>query len=87
MLKKRGQTLEMEFWLLTEKGRGQVREAEREAINDEAKIIVLLDRIGSATIEEIARKTGLTEYNVKIYLKRLSEKTLVRKKTTKFTAF
>ena len=77
----------MEFWLLTEKGRGYVREAEREAMKDEAKIIVLINKVGSATVEEIARKTGLAEYTVKIYLKQLSEKNWVWKKITKFTAF
>ncbi len=77
----------METWTLTEIGRRHIREAEMNKTDPEEKIIASLSISGLATVEEIARKTGLDIATVQFNLKRLDEKSWVWKKITKFTQF
>jgi len=77
----------MDFWMRTEKGKRQVFEIERKHLNDEGKLIKFLNRMGSATVETMVSTTGIPAVTINAILKRLSEKSWVWKKPTKFTRF
>jgi predicted transcriptional regulator len=77
----------VDFWMLTEKGKRFVSPMERNRVENEAKILEFLNRVGSATEEVIAYGTNLDELTVKATLKKLTEKSWVWKKATRLAKF
>ena len=77
----------MDFWMLTEKGKRAIFEIERKHLDDEGKIIKYLHRSGSASVETIVISTGIHEHAVLAILKRLNERSMVWRKSTRFTRF
>ena len=77
----------MDFWMLTEKGKRFVVLTEKKHIENEARILEFLNRVGSATEEVIASRTGLDELAVRTTLKRMNEKSWVWKKATRLAKF
>ena len=77
----------MDFWMLTEKGKRFIFPMERNRIENEAKILEFLNRVGSATTDVIAHGTNLDELTVKATLKKMTEKSWVWKKATKLVRF
>jgi DNA-binding MarR family transcriptional regulator len=77
----------VDFWMLTEKGKRFVVATERKHVENEARILEFLNRVGSATMEVIVQGTGLDELTVRTTLKRLNEKSWVWKKATRLAKF
>ncbi len=59
----------MDYYVLNQSGRRVIQMLEKSGKNDEAKILDMLDRAGSATPEQIAYSLQLDMYNVTNILK------------------
>jgi DNA-binding MarR family transcriptional regulator len=77
----------MEYYVLNQSGRKAIRILEKEGQDDEARILDLLDRAGSATVEQMMYTLHMPETMVTSILKSFLAKRWIWKNTTKTSRF
>ena len=73
--------------MLNQSGRKSIRILEKEGKDDEARILDLLDRAGSATLEQLMYTLNLPEDTIMNILKTFLAKRWIWKNTTKSSQF
>jgi hypothetical protein len=73
----------MEYYVLNQSGRKAIHILEKEGKDDEARILDLLDRAGSATIDQMIYTLHMPETMIISILKTFLAKKWVWKNTTK----
>ena len=77
----------MEYYVLNQSGRKAIRALEKDGKNDESRILDLLDRAGSATLEQLTYTLNMPEHMITDILKTFLSKRWVWKNTTKTSEF
>lgn len=77
----------MDYYVLNQSGRKAIKVLEKSGKDDEAKILDMLDRAGSATPEQIIYALRMEEDRVVNILKAFLAKRWVWKNTTKTASF
>jgi hypothetical protein len=77
----------MEYYVLNQSGRKAIQMLEKSGKNDEAKILDMLDRAGSATTDQIVYSLHMEEHHVTDILKTFLAKRWVWKNTTRTASF
>lgn len=73
--------------MLNQSGRKSIRILEKEGKDDEARILDLLDRAGSATLEQLKYTLNMPEDTIMNILKTFLAKRWIWKNTTKSSQF
>jgi hypothetical protein len=77
----------MEYYVLNQSGRKAIRTLEKEGKNDEARVLDLLDRAGSATSEQLMHTLNMPEHMLMNLLKTFLSNRWIWKNTTKTSEF
>jgi hypothetical protein len=77
----------MEYYVLNQSGRKAIHTLEKEGKNDEARILDLLDRAGSATLEQLTYSLNMPEHMIVNILKTFLSRRWIWKNTTKTSEF
>jgi hypothetical protein len=77
----------MDYYVLNQSGRKAIQTLEKAGRNEEAKILELLDRAGSATQEQLVYSLGMESYRVDAILKSFLSSRWIWKNTTRATSF
>jgi hypothetical protein len=77
----------MEYYVLNQSGRKAIRTLEKEGKNDEARVLDLLDRAGSATLEQLIYSLNMPEHMIMNILKTFLSRRWIWKNTTKTSEF
>ena len=77
----------MEYYVLNQSGRKAIPMLEKEGKNDEARILELLDRAGSATLEQLVYTLNMPEHMIMNTLKTFLSRRWIWKNTTKTSEF
>jgi hypothetical protein len=77
----------MEYYVLNQSGRKSIQVLQKSGKDDEAKILDMLDRAGSATTDQIVYSLHMEEDRVTNILKTFLAKRWVWKNTTRTTSF
>lgn len=77
----------MEYYVLNQSGRKAIRMLQKSGNDDEAKILDMLDRAGSATTDQIMYSLHMQEDRVMEIIKTFLSRRWIWKNTTKTASF